>query len=148
MSRLLNFFRNKPPVATGTSPNAHPGLGLTDFAGANSASSLRTPAPASIARPTMPAPSDLFLQRLAALLDCGPHLEEIEQSVQDLLHSQSFYKRRCDALQGVQSTMRDPERTMVCDILANGSLLLNSRGEPSAERYAQAPKEKAAQSED
>ncbi len=34
-----------------------------------------------------------------------------------------FYRRRCDELQRVQSTMRDPERTIVCDILANGHVL-------------------------
>lgn len=34
-----------------------------------------------------------------------------------------FYRRRCDALQAWQSKMRDPERTIVCDILANGSTL-------------------------
>ena len=34
-----------------------------------------------------------------------------------------FYKRRCEALQRWQSSMRDPERTVVCDILANGFTL-------------------------
>ena len=34
--------------------------------------------------------------------------------------SAEFYKERCKALQSIQSTMRDPERKMVCDILANG----------------------------
>jgi hypothetical protein len=33
-----------------------------------------------------------------------------------------FYQRRVDALQEAQSQMRDPERTMVCDIIANGKL--------------------------
>lgn len=32
-----------------------------------------------------------------------------------------FYKNRCDELQKVQKTFRDPERKMVCDILANGT---------------------------
>ncbi len=41
-----------------------------------------------------------------------------------------FYKRRCDALQKWQSKMRDPERTIVCDILANGCTL-----EPAGDRY-------------
>lgn len=40
------------------------------------------------------------------------------------LHSADFYKRRCDELQKHQSQMRDPERTIVCDILANGCILL------------------------
>ena len=37
-----------------------------------------------------------------------------------------FYKKRCELLQSCQSTMRDPERTVVCDILANGHLLPSS----------------------
>lgn len=35
----------------------------------------------------------------------------------------AFYRRRCEALQQWQSRMRDPERTVVCDILANGFTL-------------------------
>jgi len=38
-----------------------------------------------------------------------------------LRQSRDFYMRRCQALQAVQSKMRDPERNAVCDILANGS---------------------------
>ena len=45
-----------------------------------------------------------------------------------------FYKRRCDALQKWQSKMRDPERTIVCDILANGCTL-----EPAGDRYTTPP---------
>lgn len=37
-----------------------------------------------------------------------------------LREEKEFYKRRCDALQNEQSGMRDPERQIVCDILANG----------------------------
>ncbi len=33
-----------------------------------------------------------------------------------------FYQRRVEALEEAQSQMRDPERTMVCDIIANGTL--------------------------
>jgi hypothetical protein len=33
----------------------------------------------------------------------------------------AFYAQRMDALQKIQSKMRDPERKAVCDILANGS---------------------------
>jgi len=39
-----------------------------------------------------------------------------------------FYRRRCDLLQQVQSRMRDPERMLVCDVLANGSLLPDLSG--------------------
>lgn len=42
--------------------------------------------------------------------------KQVDQA-QDLAE---FYKRRCDALQREQSKMRDPERKVVCDILANG----------------------------
>ena len=61
---------------------------------------------------------------------------EHEKELDDLRSSLDFYKRRCDALQACQSTMRDPERIMVCDILANGSLLINGKGKLDAERYA------------
>ena len=39
---------------------------------------------------------------------------------EELERRRQFYKRRCDDLQRVQNQMRDPERKMVCDILANG----------------------------
>lgn len=39
-----------------------------------------------------------------------------------------FYKRRANLLQSVQKHMRDPERTLVCDILANGQLLPDPQG--------------------
>lgn len=39
-----------------------------------------------------------------------------------------FYKRRCELLQDQQRFMREPERTIVCDILANGSLLPDPKG--------------------
>lgn len=37
-----------------------------------------------------------------------------------LANEVAFYKSRVEALQQWQSRMRDPERTIVCDILANG----------------------------
>lgn len=43
------------------------------------------------------------------------------QELRRLCQSRDFYKLRCEALQAVQSNMRDPERKAVCDILANGS---------------------------
>jgi hypothetical protein len=48
----------------------------------------------------------------------------------DARDSRDFYKRRADALQQWQHKMRDPERTIVCDILANGHTL-----EPAGDRY-------------
>ncbi len=46
-----------------------------------------------------------------------------EKEIKDLRSSLDFYQRRCEALQSWQSKMRDPERTIVCDILANGFTL-------------------------
>lgn len=40
-----------------------------------------------------------------------------------LRHALDFYRARCDLMQRVQHQMRDPERKMVCDILANGQLM-------------------------
>jgi hypothetical protein len=48
----------------------------------------------------------------------------------DALDSLGFYKRRMEALQQWQNKMRDPERTIVCDIIANGHTL-----EPAGNRY-------------
>lgn len=56
---------------------------------------------------------------LHAMTYAEPMLKEIDE----LRDSLAFYKRRCDALQEWQSKMRDPERTIVCDILANGTTL-------------------------
>lgn len=54
-----------------------------------------------------------------------------EAELESLRSSLEFYKKRCDLLQQWQSKMRDPERTIVCDILANGQTLPESTG-----RYA------------
>jgi chromosome segregation ATPase len=43
-----------------------------------------------------------------------------QHEAERLREEKEFYKRRCDALQKEQSGMRDPERQIVCDILANG----------------------------
>lgn len=63
--------------------------------------------------------------------------EEIEKKyfkiIEKLEHSLSFYKSRCELFQKIQKYMRDPERTIVCDILANNSLLSDSEGN----RYGQ-----------
>ena len=59
---------------------------------------------------------------------------EREKELADVRDSRDFYKRRTDELQKAQSQMRDPERTMVCDILANGRLLV-----PAGGRYNTSP---------
>ena len=62
---------------------------------------------------------------------------EREKEIEDLRSSLYFYQRRCEALQSWQSKMRDPERTIVCDILANGKTL-----DPAfaGDRYTEPPK--------
>ena len=52
--------------------------------------------------------------------------EQLDKATRSL----DFYRRRIDALQKWQSKMRDPERTIVCDIIANGCTL-----EPAGNRY-------------
>jgi len=67
---------------------------------------------------------------------CSPHLKEgemVADALKRLAHAESFYRRRCEALQAWQSSMRNPERVIVCDILANGFTL----DQPlSGDRYA------------
>ena len=45
--------------------------------------------------------------------------------------SRDWYKHRVDMLQRKQTRMREPERTLVCDIIANCALL----PDPNGERY-------------
>lgn len=56
----------------------------------------------------------------------------LQEQLDDALQSLDFYRRRVQALQQWQSKMRDPERTIVCDIIANGCAL-----EPAGDRYKQ-----------
>lgn len=46
----------------------------------------------------------------------------VKQQVKDLEWERDEYKRRVNLLQENQSMMRDPERILVCDILANGQV--------------------------
>lgn len=46
--------------------------------------------------------------------------ERTHESLKRLVSEVRWYQRRATALQVVQKQMRDPERKMVCDILANG----------------------------
>lgn len=45
------------------------------------------------------------------------------KKIERLEHEVRFYRVRIEALQQWQRRMRDPERTVVCDILANGHTL-------------------------
>jgi hypothetical protein len=70
--------------------------------------------------------------------ECDPVLLNIDilhlkEQVKDLKFSNEWYESRFELLQKVQKYMRDPERTIVCDILANNSLL----PDPSGKRYGQ-----------
>jgi hypothetical protein len=65
-------------------------------------------------------------------------IEDLIQERDDARSSRDFYKCRADALQQWQSEMRDPERTIVCDILANGCTL-----EPAGDRYTTPPAQPA-----
>lgn len=61
----------------------------------------------------------------------GLILREQAAKIALLKSSLDFYRTRCDLLQKLQVRMRDPERTLVCDILANGCL----RADPNGDRY-------------
>jgi len=59
--------------------------------------------------------------------------EQLLKFARAIIEADDFYRNRCELLQKVQKYMRDPERTIVCDILANNSLL----PDPSGVRYGQ-----------
>ena len=48
---------------------------------------------------------------------------EMIERLEDAEKSADWHKRRWMALQMHQTKMREPERTIVCDILANGDLM-------------------------
>lgn len=75
----------------------------------------------------------------AVLAEPVQETNDIVKQLADALDSVQFYQRRCEALQSWQSKMRDPERTIVCDILANGFTL-----DPAfaGDRYAAPPQRK------
>jgi hypothetical protein len=60
---------------------------------------------------------------------CKKNLEAEREVRAKAERSKEWYKCRVDMLQKEQTRMRDPERTIVCDILANAQLL------PDEERY-------------
>ena len=55
-------------------------------------------------------------EAIAAAVEMIERLEAAESSV-------AWHRRRWMALQMHQTKMREPERTLVCDIIANGELL-------------------------
>lgn len=54
--------------------------------------------------------------------------KEIFDLCSQLEAHKAFTRRRFDLLQQMQSRMREPERTIVCDVLANGALLPDPDG--------------------
>ena len=77
----------------------------------------------------------ISISALRQALETHPAAFDYNQ-LEDALNSLAFYRRRCELLQQWQSNMRDPERTIVCDILANGQTLpLGVAGD----RYKQQP---------
>lgn len=54
--------------------------------------------------------------------------DELVEHCRKLAHSEDWNRRRVHMLSRLQKHMRDPERTLVCDILANGRLLPDPHG--------------------
>lgn len=63
----------------------------------------------------------------------GQEIDALEQIIKEYKRERDFYKSRVELLGKAQKYMRDPERTIVCDILANNALL----PDPKGERYGQ-----------
>lgn len=81
-------------------------------------------------------PKNLAYRQDGGLLDpCKIEgtLGDVLDFVKAIYEDDYFYKTRCELLQKVHKYMRDPERQIVCDILANNSLL----PDPSGVRYGQ-----------
>jgi len=57
--------------------------------------------------------------------------DELVEHCRKLAHSADWNRRRVEMLSRLQKHMRDPERTMVCDILANGQMI----PDPQSKRY-------------
>ena len=66
-------------------------------------------------QPAQPDPVEIGIA-IDAAIEMIERLEAAESSV-------AWHQRRWMALQMHQSKMREPERTVVCDILANGELM-------------------------
>jgi hypothetical protein len=57
--------------------------------------------------------------------------DELVEHCRKLTHSADWNRRRVDMLSQMQKHMRDPERTLVCDVIANCQLL----PDPTGKRY-------------
>lgn len=75
-----------------------------------------------------------LLEHLNKIIELDKEIKQVQdKQIERLENSLRFYRSRCELLQKVQIHMRDPERTIVCDILANNSLL----PDPKGTRYGQ-----------
>ncbi len=74
-------------------------------------------------------------EKIATLIEIieswDEYIEKLKKENKDLKFSRDFYKSRCELLGKVQKYMKDPERQIVCDILANDNLL----PDPEGKRY-------------
>lgn len=71
---------------------------------------------------------DSLVQKIAKLEISSDLKQEIIKEVKSLEFAKEWHARRILLLQEAQQKMRDPERTMVCDIIANGHLLEGPMG--------------------
>lgn len=69
------------------------------------------------------------------LADGRAQVEALSKELTAANNSTAWHKRRTSLLQSLQSTMQEPERTIVCDVLANGHLLQGPDGQPDKQRY-------------
>ena len=68
-------------------------------------------------------------QHTEAVFKLRDRIAELEQQLAEAQADAEFYKSRVDKFQQYQSGMRDPERTLVCDILANNAVLPDVTGD-------------------
>ena len=80
------------------------------------------------------------LKQMLEQQQAEPVADDMAEQLSDALDSAQFYRRRVEALQAWQRKLRDPERIIVCDILANGHTL-----DPAfaGDRYITSPKQQA-----
>jgi hypothetical protein len=81
-----------------------------------------------------------FLNRITSPEGCtAVDARKLKDYNHGLADEVDFYKRRISILEREQKFMRDPERTLICDVLANGQLL----PDPKGKRYGNRPNAKS-----
>lgn len=93
----------------------------------------RRPAPAATATSPSDDYSSASLSELLGCIQAGLAVDACTREIAKRVDAAQFNKRRVGLLAELQSRMRDPERTIVCDIIANGDLL----PDPLGKRYGQ-----------